>query len=42
MTPAAAILLIPASIKAGDIGAIVIAVLMGLYLVYILLTAERL
>jgi hypothetical protein len=35
-------LLLPAAIKASDIGAIVIAVLMGLYLVYILLTAERL
>lgn len=42
MTHAAGILLVPATIKAGDIGAIVIAVLMGLYLIYILLTAERL
>ncbi len=42
MTLASAILLLPATIKAGDIGAIVIAVLTGLYLIYILLTAERL
>ena len=42
MTHPAAILLVPATIKAGDIGAIIIALLLGAYLIYILLTAERL
>jgi hypothetical protein len=34
--------LLPAVIKGSDVAAIVIAVLVGAYLIYILLTAERL
>jgi len=34
--------LVPAVIKVSDVAAIVIAALVGAYLVYILLTAERL
>jgi len=34
--------LIPAAIRSSDIAAIVIACLIGVYLIYILLTAERL
>jgi hypothetical protein len=34
--------LIPAAIKSSDVAAIVIACLIGAYLIYMLLTAERL
>jgi len=37
-----AILLMPAVISGSEIAAIVIALLVGAYLIYILLTAERL
>ena len=36
------LLLIPATITGSEVAAIVIAVLVGLYLVYILVNAERL
>jgi len=42
VTDAIANLLMPAVITGSEIAAIVIAVLIGAYLIYILLTAERL
>lgn len=42
MTHALSGLLIPAAISGSDIAAIVLAFLIGAYLIYILLTAEKL
>lgn len=42
MTSSLAVLLAPAVIRGSDVAAIVIALLVGAYLIYILLTSERL
>lgn len=42
MTPADLSFIVPAAIRPSDVAAIVIGVIIGAYLIYVLVTAERL